>query len=346
MKKLDPHTLPAEVGENATLLANWVELLYRCLVQRGFDAAEIFAELDIDPVRAQQADTRISSLKIKQIWDMASQRSGDIAFGLTAAEVAFPAMFNSLSVAMSASDTLLDAFQRFMRFRRVIDTTCINTLEEVEDGYKFTWAPVTGLESNVGAEAFVAALMTLCRWSSGPDFHPQRVTLMHRLPDEVERYRQFFNAPVELQTGENALYFSKASMEKNIVTANRQLAVVSDQLSADNLARTERTDLVNQVYNKLLNFLPQRLFSEEIIAEELNMSLRSLQRKLKEQGTSYDALFQSVRRTLALQLMNDPQLSIADVSRFLGFSSPSNFGRAFKRWTGQTPLEYRRSSRG
>lgn len=337
------HSKPiaATTTEDATLLANWVELAYRCLVSRGLDAADIFAGLDIDPVRAQQSDSRIDSFKIKQIWDMAAARTGDLAFGLTAAEVAFPAMFNSLSVSMSASESLLDALQRFMRFRRIIDSTCVNTLEETEEGYKFTWAPVQGCESNVGAEAFVAALMTLCRWGSGPDFGPTRVTLSHDLPDELERYQQFFNAPVQLQTAENALYFSRESLESPIVTANQQLALVSDQITADYLARTSHADIVDQVHSKLLDFLPQRIVSEELIAEELNLSLRSLQRKLQEKGTSYDSLFQNVRRELAVQLLNDQQLSIEEISRFLGFSSRSNFGRAFKRWTGATPREFR-----
>jgi AraC-like DNA-binding protein len=112
---------------------------------------------------------------------------------------------------------------------------------------------------------------------------------------------------------------------------------------SDYLACAQRSDIVNQVYKKLMNFLPKRSVSEEIIARELNLSLRSLQRKLREQGTCYDSLFQSVRRELAMQLIADAQLSVAEIAQFLGFSSSSNFGRAFKRWTGQTPAEYRRS---
>lgn len=133
-------------------------------------------------------------------------------------------------------------------------------------------------------------------------------------------------------------------MEKPIGSANYQLAIKSEQLTADYLARTERSDIVNQVYSKLLDFLPQRIFSEDIIAEDLNMSLRTLQRRLKEKGTSYDALFQGVRKEVALQLINDQQLSIVEIGRFLGFSNRSNFGRAFKTWTGVTPAKHRQSS--
>jgi len=343
MKKLNLTTIPSEVGENATLLASWVELLYRCLAHRGLDAADIFAEVGIDPTSAHHSGSRISSLKIKKIWDMAAHRSGDASFGLTAAEVAFPAMFNSLSIAMSSSDTLFDAFQRFMRFRRVIDSTCINTLSEVEGGYKFTWAPITNYESSVGAEAFVAALMSLCRWANGPDFRPSRVTLAHNALDGEDRYAQFFNAPIEFQTDENALYFSKQILEKPMIGANQQLAIKSDQLAADYLARTERADIVNQVYNKLLKFLPERTYTEEIVAEDLNISLRSLQRKLQDKGSSYDSILQGLRRELALQLINDQQLSMDEIGQFLGFSNRSNFGRAFKRWTGVTPAAYRQS---
>lgn len=343
-KRYDSSDVLPDAGENATLLANWVELLYRCLVHRGFNAAEIFSDLRIDPVKTQQADMRIDSLKVKQVWDLAAERTGDAAFGLTAAEVAFPAMFNSLSVTMSASETLLDALQRFMRFRRIIDTTCVNTLERIGDRYKFTWTPVSEYESDIGGEAFVAALITLCRWGRGPDFHPCRVTLTHGQPEDLARYRRFFDAPVDLQAGENALFFPRDVLEMPLASANPQLVMMGEQLTADYLARTHQPDIVKQVYKKLTDFLPRRYVSEDMIAEELNLSLRSLQRKLKEEGTSYDHVFQGVRRDLALQMITEKQLPIAQIAQFLGFSSPSNFGRAFKRWTGQTPAEFRHSS--
>ena len=73
----------------------------------------------------------------------------------------------------------------------------------------------------------------------------------------------------------------------------------------------------------------------------LHVSLRSLQRKLKEEDTSYKDLLEETRRQLALQYLRDSRRSIGEITYLLGFSEPSNFTRAFKRWTGKSPVQYR-----
>ncbi|MCB1806122.1 MAG: helix-turn-helix transcriptional regulator, partial [Candidatus Competibacteraceae bacterium] len=82
-------------------------------------------------------------------------------------------------------------------------------------------------------------------------------------------------------------------------------------------------------------------FSEEQIAQQLNLSLRSLQRRLREERTSYQQLLDETRLELALQYINRTQLSVAQIAPLLGFSDSSNFNRAFKRWLGLPPSRYR-----
>lgn len=337
------HSIPTNANSHqldATLLSNWVELLYRCIAYRGLDANELFSQAGVDE-SMRSADQRIQASKVKHLWELAAQRTGDDAFGLTAAEVAYPVMFDSLSVAMSSSATLLEALQRFIRLRRIIDSQCVNTLEEVDGGYKFGWSNADGCESQIGAEAFVAAMITLCRWGSGPAFSPEWVSLCHEETESAQRYRRFFNAPVEFQANENALLLSEEALLRPLMTANKELALSSEKLSRDHLAQIEKTGVVSLVHNKLVEFLPQRTFTEDILAEELGMSLRSMQRRLLEEGTSYESLLQSVRKEAALQLLQKEALSIADIAQQLGFSSASNFGRAFKRWTGRSPASFR-----
>jgi AraC-like DNA-binding protein len=79
----------------------------------------------------------------------------------------------------------------------------------------------------------------------------------------------------------------------------------------------------------------------DVIAKRLGLTARSLQRRLKDEGTTFNAVREDVRRQLSRRFLEDG-LSIAEISFLLGFSEPSAFFRAFKRWTGQTPLEARR----
>jgi len=333
--------LPPAVGLKATFASSWVEVIYRTLTLRELDAQQLFEEAGIHNYGDCHQEPRYPAYKFKQVWERAAFLTHDPAIGLSAAHVAFPTMYHSLSVSMAASASLQDAFDRLNRFHRLIDTLSISTLTEHEGGYKFSWSPVPKYESEIGSEAFIATIMALCFWCYGPDFAPAKVTFV-KPAIEVDTYRYFFRAPVEFSTQENAVYIDEATLTRPLMTANRQLALSSEHICAEYLAQTDTDDVVNKVYKKLLESIATHTCTEALIAEELCMSLRSLQRKLHQAGTSFENLMQSVRRNLALHYINDNQLRIQEVAGMLGFSDPSNFGRAFRRWTGMTPGEYRK----
>ena len=96
-----------------------------------------------------------------------------------------------------------------------------------------------------------------------------------------------------------------------------------------------------QVRAKIIERLPSGHVTQEEIAQELNMSLRNMQRRLRGEGTSFTQLLDDTRRTLATQYVRSRRLSINEITYLLGFSEPSNFSRAFKRWTGLSPSEFR-----
>jgi AraC-like DNA-binding protein len=325
----------------STLVASWVQVLYRAVIHRGYDADAMFTRLGIDLVGLYKGETRLPSKKIKFAWEEAARMTGDSAFGLSAAEVAFPTMFHSLSIVMSSCSSLGEAFEKFMRFRHVIDTISINSFEDCGDNVSFGWSPVTDIESEIGAEAFIACLMTLCRWGHGLSFSPHKVFLTRDKPEDTEQYEAFFKAPVEFNCDQNILYFDKESMYRPILTANKELASQSEVLTADYLARTLQGDTIAKVYKVLMDFIANKFCSIELVAEELNMSPRTLQRKLHTLDTSYEALVDDARRDYAIALISDNRVPLKEVSYRAGFSDASNFGRAFKRWTNLSPGQYR-----
>jgi AraC-like DNA-binding protein len=91
----------------------------------------------------------------------------------------------------------------------------------------------------------------------------------------------------------------------------------------------------------LITWLHDGIPKQESIADTLHISLRSLQRRLREEETSFKGLLEDTRQALAQQYLRENHRSIGEITYLLGFSEPSNFTRAFKRWTGQTPAEFR-----
>ena len=137
----------------------------------------------------------------------------------------------------------------------------------------------------------------------------------------------------------------KPTAIRPLLAANSALMAKNEQITTDYLARLLRGDLVNSVYSQILAAGGVHEVSVNKVADNLNMSTRILQRKLKTCGTSFESLVAEVFRERALQYMENPNFSIQEVGRIMGFKDLSNFSRAFKRWTSISPTEYRNMAR-
>ena len=124
---------------------------------------------------------------------------------------------------------------------------------------------------------------------------------------------------------------------------NPELALLNDKVVTRRLANIDRNDIVARVRSVLLDLLPLGHVSDDLTAEALHMSVRTLHRKLVEVDSSFRALLVEIRRDLAEQYILDNSLTLTEISLLLGFSEPSSFSRAFKSWTGTAPSEARQA---
>ena len=112
----------------------------------------------------------------------------------------------------------------------------------------------------------------------------------------------------------------------------------------DYLARFDHDSIAMRVRATIIERLPDGTPSQGNIAELLHVSMRSLQRRLNNENTNFKELLEGTRHELALQYIREPHRTIGEITYLLGFSEPSNFSRAFRRWTGMSPAEYRESA--
>ena len=191
------------------------------------------------------------------------------------------------------------------------------------------------------ADATLAVFVRMCRAAYGEHFNPLRVTFQHADPGCAERFQEMFRCPVAFAEDENAIWLEPDIIAEPLATANPELVRINDQIVTDYLARLDRDDIVMRVRSKLIEHLPSGGGDEAVIAAELNLSLRSLQRKLKEKGVTFSALLEATRRDLGRDYVRDSQHSFNEIAYLLGFTEPANFSRAFRRWYGKSPSEYR-----
>ena len=329
---------------HGTLLASATLTIWRALEHEGFDAKRLFVQAGLDPDALPKPGERYAMPVIKRLWRLVLEVTGDPCFGLKAGQQWHPSAAHALGYAWLASDTLLEAFQRLIRYFRVI-TTDKEVVEFVAEdaSYLFIWddsESYYGIDDVEYDEGF-AALITLCRLSAGDQLTPQRLWMRRPSPPCEGEFEAFFRAPIEYSAGRNALSFDRRMVEMPLPSRNIQVARECDRIIDRYLAQLERDNLTASTREKLLLQLPSGFVTEQDIAKALHVSVRTMQRRLADEGTSFKKLLDDMRRELALQYIRDPAVSINEITYLLGYSEPANFSRAFKRWTGQSPSAMR-----
>ena len=132
-------------------------------------------------------------------------------------------------------------------------------------------------------------------------------------------------------------------MKQRLPAGNRELAYENDRIAERYLATLNPDQIQDKVREILLTLLPSGDASQEAVARSLHCSVSSLQRQLKAEGASYRRILDETRYALAQQLVRERRYSLSQIAYLLGFSDQANFSRAFKRWTGDTPTDFRES---
>ena len=334
------------MSEEQSTIATAAGLIARTLQDYHCDVSDLFAKAGVDLSRANDPTARVSAQAMQSLWRLALEETGDECLGLSVAEHMQPAAMHGLGFAWLASNTLYDALKRLERYQRALSTAASFSLQEAgqEVGLVIE-ARMTEVEvAHATLDMGLAVFLRMCRLSYNRKFRPKRVSMGRPRPDCSHRMEVFFNAPIEYGAAQNALWFERELLMQPLPNANPALARANDQVVIEYLDRFDRSLVAMQVRARLIEMLPAGQPTQGDIAVALNMSLRNLQRKLQVEGTNYRTLLDETRRELAIQYIRETHRPIGEIAWLLGFAETSNFTRAFRRWTGVSPNEYRRQT--
>ena len=326
-------------------LVSIAALVVTALESYGLDYRPILIEAGLDPDKIYHPSERIPTLKFRNLWTLAVRDSGDPCFGLTYAAFIQPSSFHGLGLSWIASHSLKEGLERVIRFQKILATDLKLALRETPAGYCI-YDTVSMSDDPFrfpGAvyDAHLASILKICTIMMGPDIKPLRVAIEHAATDCAERMNEYFGIAVEFSAGENSIEFSKDIVELASSSANPELTRINDQIVIDYLNQFDKDDIVTQTRIYIIDHLPSGVPRQVDIARDLNMSLRNYQRKLSQSDTSYSGVLRQVRQDMACHYLQSPNYQVLTVAYVLGFTDPSNFSRAFKRWTGLTPNQYR-----
>ena len=330
-----------------TVLASWARVIRRTLDASGCDSAQLLLDAGLSNAMLDDPNGRCPAQATARLWRLSAQATGDDAFGLKVARHVVPTSFHALWQAQSASHTLKDAFERVARhFHVVTDAWSLEFTQQGDEHIVRLSAPASGIPPEPEAIDAAAALVVYTARSllGNRTVAPLRVELQRAAPASMDSFERTFKCPVSFGAAHNLIVWPQALIEAKLEGANPELARHSEALLTTYLAGIHKDNTVAQVRACLADLLPRGEPSQAQVAQQLNCSVRTLQRRLSDQDTSFTDLLDRTRHELALSHLADPGCSISEVAYLLGFADTSNFTRAFRRWTGQSPTEHRRAN--
>lgn len=326
----------------STTIASWALAVCRTIDASGASSQKILDELAIDPSVLIDPNARLPVSQMTQLWRKAVTLTGDEAIGLKVANFVQPTSFNALSFSLLVSESLNDAWVRVKRYYSIISNVLEMDIEHGEHESALCFNKIAGRHyADEAIDAFMATSYLMAFQVSHGQIIPCRLELERRQPFDSKPFNDLFNCPIKYAANSNKIYYSNTALQRPFPSANRQLALSNDEAIQAYFQTISQQAFSKKVTEAITFSMTLGNPLRDKVAQSFHMSSRNLQRKLRQEGTSFSELVENVRKELAIKYLANNQLAVIDVSFRLGFKDPSNFTRAFKRWHGLSPLQYK-----
>lgn len=331
----------------ASTLTSWVLLIWQELDSRGINADQLFQQANLDPAKLRNVVGRYPLNDLQVLWKLIHERCGD-DFGIAAGLRWNPTTFHALGFAWLASESLGEAFFRVARYGRFLNDGLHYELQSEGPWYRFrvTLDPEKSLMditqvSPLGIDAMLASILKMSRMLLGKAFNPISIHCPHPPNSAGILLERMAVCSISYGGDSVDVILDRHDVDKSLSTGNRELSYSNEQILVRHLANIDKSDPVYQVEQIIAQQLPSGDIKEAKVASLMNLSERTLQRRLADNDTSFKQLLEKTRMSLAKRYVGDQKMSMGEVAYLLGFSEQANFARAFKRWFGETPSKHR-----
>lgn len=330
-----------------TVSIDMLVILQHYFAQQGEQEAEYTKELARTIKRLAARDDRIPVMVFADIWQKALDCTSDTNFGLhfgqsssvtRSSGILYPVMINC--------PTLHAALEKQARYHNLVTDFIQLHLEDVENETILYWETADDslpMERHLVESIFCSLVITLNEVSRNT-LQINEIHFVHPTPTDISEYEQVFHCPLKFNQARPAIIFDASSLAEPLILANPQLLErfeqVAREMQVQQSSTKQWTDQVAANIRQILMQGDKPQLSDASAA--LHISTRQLQNKLSDEGSSYQEVMDDTRKSMALDYLRNPQLSVCQIAFLLGFSEQSTFNHAFKRWTGQTPGVYRK----
>ncbi len=327
-----------------THFAPATNMLWKYLESIEIDPEPLYKKAGINPELLLNPGARINIQSIDTLWQQVDGVIDDPCFAIDMAAFWHPSHSGALGYAWLASSTLRRALKRVVRYIHVVSEDLNLNLADTPAGLKVS-VDLAGSVFTLPQhhDLILTILMRMCRFNFGEELIATQVCLAHPEPKCSKKITDYFRTEILFDAEQSSLTLARADADHVLPSGNKQIALMHDEMLMKYLIEIKQGDIVQQVQSIILENLPDGQVTDQLVASELNLSERSMQRRLKEHKTTFRFLLDGVREMVARQYIENPVNRMSDIAFLLGFSEQSAFSRAFKKWTGKSPMEYRNS---
>ncbi|HKU38638.1 MAG TPA: AraC family transcriptional regulator [Polyangiales bacterium] len=336
----DPYALERE----PTVSARVVLQLMAAVERAGVSRVQFLQALNLPAARLEETDARVKRADLYAYCETALDVTADPAFGLHWAESVTSNTFNLVAQLLAHAATLRHAFQMLFKYGDLITDQLNLRLIEADDRVELRVDSARGAPPRVrriSAEMTTLGMLKMLR-----DFSPRAeiraVNFSYAAPDYRSEYTRLFEGLERFEQPSTGIVFDRELMELASPYRDESLQRTLRELAERRAAAIRpRRSYVPRVREALLQHgMPHRVAMEKV-ADQLHLSLRSLHRRLADEGRPFSSIASEASAIVAQRMLGEEQRTIQETARAMGFRNVTSFHRAFKRWTGTTPRRSR-----
>jgi AraC-like DNA-binding protein len=327
-----------------TSSATWVKGVTDVFAAEGLDVEDLFDMAGLDVAALHDPAMRFLIDDVSVLWELAAARSGKATLGLSRELAMTYGNLDVVAYAMMTCQTLLEGLHRLARYMNVVSDAATFALAPTSGGYWLELGHLGGERPvpRQRVEFGMLTVLTHCSWITGRDLQPLSVEFVYPDPPDPRRHAEAFRCPLRFGQKANRALLRTADLALPLSGRNTTLATLHESLAEQRLDALHGSRTSHLVRDLIAARVAGAHLTREDIASSLHLSSRTLQRRLEEEGTSFQQLRDDTRRELAQRYLRGPGSgSLSRVAELLGFEDQSNLFRACKRWFGESPGKYR-----
>lgn len=301
----------------------------------------------------EDENCRLEAVVYNRLLEYIVSESGDVFFGLHAGEHLNLTTAGLISQITQTSETVLQALEQCCAFANLGCSSLPMTLHEEKEAYRVSiepnklWREQSETAMIHTAEGVITFMLRAFNNLTRMRHNPISIEVSWSQKEPSNEYERVWECPIRFSTEHICLYLKKSHVEEKVVTADYRLFRILVAHAEEKTARMlDKEGFASLVKQSVIGLVKPEFPAIQQVSSHLNVSVRTLQRKLALEGYTYKGLLDELRKELAISYLKRRYLGISDIAYLLNYAEVSAFTRSFKRWTGQSPGEYRTLEKG